>query len=84
MRNLDIFSTKGITNSHHKCYMNASLRLSIGSSVNSFLPTILENLSVLNKCLQSIKEHFHKESTYLHNFLQKDSKNPIAKGSVMT
>ena len=83
MRKLQIFSAKYISYSHHSCYMNASLQLVIWLSVNSFLPTILENPSVLNKCLQLIKEHLDKKSSYPYNFLQQDLEYPTAKESVM-
>ena len=83
IRKLQIFSTKSITSSRHNCYMNASLPVLIGSSVNSFLPSSLENPFVLNKCLLFIKEHLYKESSYPYNFLQKDRKNPTEKGSVL-
>ena len=54
--------------------MNAFLQTLFASSANSFLPIILENPFVLNKCL-FIKKYLHKELNYSYDFLQKDHKN---------
>ena len=80
---LDILTNKGISDQYLNCYISASVHLLLGTTICAMLLNLLENDSVLNNNLHSVKNKLHSEVSSTCSFRQCDPKSPSLKVPVL-
>ena len=80
---LDILTNKGISDQYLNCYISASVHLLLGTTICAMLLNLLENDSVLNNNLHSVKNKLHSEVSSTCSFRQCNRKSPSLRVPVL-
>ena len=65
---LNILTSRGITNRHINCYINAPIQILLGSSVAYFLPDLMSHDTEIIRELLFVKEHLSNKTDMAYSF----------------
>ena len=76
---LNILTSRGITNRHINCYINAPIQILLGSSVAYFLPDLMSHDTEIIRELLFVKEHLSNKTDMAYSFDMKDTSSSDGK-----